>query len=379
MITLVVRCRVVSTPTPAEQQEQDKPAPAEHRRPSAPRRLSRRGWTVLVSGVLVVAFLIAGFVVPVPYVAIGPGPTYDTLGAVRDKTVVQIDGHAVTPTHGQLRMTTVQVSSDVTLFGAMGLWISGRYALAPREEYFPNGETEDEVSKENVKMFQDSQSNAEVAALRTLHYPIKVLAGEIVAGAPADKAIAPGDQLINVNGQVIHQQEDVRKALNGTKPGQKIAMVIKHGDEAPKTVSITLGTPPDDRKEGFIGLTAVDRADVKFKTTINLADVGGPSAGLIFALAIVDRLSGDDLANGQTIAGTGEIDVKGNVSPIGGIPFKMVSAREDGATTFLVPADNCAEAKERVPDGLQLIKVENLQGAIDALKNLKAHRPVPGC
>jgi PDZ domain-containing protein len=369
----------VSTPTPADQEQQDEPAAAEQKKRSPGRRLSRRGWTVLISSVLVIVFLIAGFVVPVPYVAIGPGPTYDTLGSVKDVTVVQIDGHEVAPTHGQLRMTTVQVSSDVTLFGALGLWISGRYALAPREEYFPDGETEDQVSKENVKMFQDSQSNAEVAALRTLKFPIKVLAGEIVAGAPADKAIAPGDQLINVNGNAIHQQEQVRAALLGSRPGQKIPIVIKHGAEAPKTVSITLGTPPDDRKEGFIGLTAVDRADVKFKTTINLADVGGPSAGLIFALAIVDRLGGEDLAAGQTIAGTGEIDVKGNVSPIGGIPFKLVSAREDGATTFLVPAENCAEAKERVPDGLQLVRVENLQGAIDALRNLKAHRPVPSC
>jgi Lon-like protease len=118
---------------------------------------------------------------------------------------------------------------------------------------------------------------------------------------------------------------------------------------------------------------------VPFKTEIHLQDVGGPSAGLIFSLAIVDRLKPLDLAAGKPIAGTGEIDVKGNVGPIGGIGFKLVAAAEDGAKVFLVPADNCAEAKADPPAELQLIKVENLAGAVKALQDLKAGNPVPGC
>ena len=144
-------------------------------------------------------------------------------------------------------------------------------------------------------------------------------------------------------------------------------------------MSVTLGKAPDDRQQGYMGIRGVDRADVPFKTTIHLQDVGGPSAGLIFSLAIVDRLTPDDLAGGQAIAGTGEIDVKGNVGPIGGISFKLVAAAEDGAKTFLVPADNCAEAKADPPAGLQLIKVENLSGAVQALEDRKAGKPVPGC
>lgn len=347
-------------------------------------RLSRRGWTVLLSFVIVVVLALAGAFVPVPYVALGPGPTYNTLGQLKDTQIVQIDGKQTYPTSGQLRMTTVSVDDHVTLFGAATLWVSGRFALAPRDEYIQPGETEEEVDQQNKKSFQDSQSNAEVAALRYLGYPVKVLVADVTTKAPADGVVAPGDRLLEVNGHKISVQEDVRPSLAGTTPGQTISVTYQHDKDAPVTKPLTLGrasdfNPDDQRSEGFMGLSPVDRADVDFTTTIHLQDVGGPSAGLIFALAIVDRLTPGELEAGRTVAGTGEIDVKGNVAPIGGIPFKMVAAREAGATTFLVPAANCAEAKEKVPDGLRLVKVDTLTSAVHALEDLQAGREVSGC
>lgn len=353
-------------------------------RPGQHWRLSRRGWTVLISFVVFVVLALVGGFVRVPYVALGPGPTYDTLGSVEGTPIVQVSGERTYPTSGQLRMTTVAVADDVTLFGAVALWVSGRHALAPREDYFRPGETEEDVERENKKMFQDSQSNAEVAALRYLGYPVKVLVQEITSGAPADNVIMPGDRLLVVNGKKITAQEDVRAALAGTAPSQTISVTLQREGQPEQTVSITLGrasdfNPDDQRSEGFMGLSPVDRADVPFQTTITLEDVGGPSAGLVFALAIVDRLTPGELEAGQSVAGTGEIDVKGNVTPIGGIPFKMVAAREAGATSFLVPAANCPEALERVPDGLRLIKVDTLSTAVRALEDMHAGRPVPSC
>jgi PDZ domain-containing protein len=362
----------VSTPSKEATPEADH-APARDER----WQLSRRGWTVLLSILIVIVLAVLGALVPVPFVALGPGPTYDTLGNVNGTEIVQVDGTTTHDTTGQLRMTTVSLKRDVTLFGAFGLWVSGRYALAPREEYIKPGQTEEDAQRQNVQMFQDSQSEAEVAALRYLHNPVKVVVDTVTQGAAADKIIQPGDKLVKVNGKDIHQQEDVVEAVKDTRPGQVIEVVLQR-DGQDKTVSVTLGKA-DDRSQGFMGISGVDRADVPFKTTIHLQDVGGPSAGLIFSLAIVDRLSGDDLAAGKTIAGTGEIDVKGNVGPIGGITFKLTAAAEDGAKTFLVPADNCAEAKADPPPDLQLIKVENLSGAVQALKDLKAGKPVPGC
>ncbi|WP_424184508.1 YlbL family protein [Actinokineospora sp. G85] len=359
---------------PATQPAPEQPRPA--------RGLTRRGWTVVLGTLLTLVFLVAGLFVPIPYVSLGPGPTYDTLGSIEDVQIVSVDGEQTYPTTGQLRMTTVSVNDEVTLFGAMGLWVSGRYALAPREEYFRPGETEEDITKQNTKLFQDSQSDAETAALRYLRYPTRVIAAQITAGAPADKVLKPGDQLVTVNGKAISTAAEVRGALTGTKPGDSVSIGFQR-DGVDTTTSVTLGKASDfgaeERAEGFLGLGPADRPDVPFKTSISLENVGGPSAGLMFSLAIVDRLTPGDLAGGHTIAGTGEIDPEGAVGRIGGIQFKLVGAREAGVTTFLVPEGNCDEARAATPEGLQLLKVGTLTEAVTQLENLKAGRPTVGC
>jgi Lon-like protease len=345
--------------------------------------LTRRGWTIVLSFVIAAVLGLVGGLVRVPYVSLGPGPTYDTLGSVNDQVVVQVEGEKTYRTSGQLRMTTVSISDDISLFGALGLWVSGRHALMPRDEYIGPGQTEEDLQRENTKMFQDSQSDAEVAALRYLDYPVKVVAQEVTRDAPADEVLEPGDQLIEVNGRPIDVQEDVREALEGTRPGQRVSITFQHEDEKERTRTVALGKASDfgsdDRAEGFLGLLPVDRADVDFETTIHLQDVGGPSAGLIFALAIVDKLTPGEMENGHTVAGTGEIDVKGNIGVIGGISFKLDAASDAGATTFLVPAGNCAEAKANAPEGLRLVKVDTLATAVDALEDIEAGRTPPSC
>ena len=113
--------------------------------------------------------------------------------------------------------------------------------------------------------------------------------------------------------------------------------------------------------------------------TISLGDIGGPSAGLMFTLAVIDKLTPGELNGGRFVAGTGTITQDGVVGPIGGIPFKMLAARAAGATTFLVPADNCAEAAANTPDGLALVRVATLDDALAGLDALRAGRPVTGC
>ena len=363
-------------PEARDQARDDQRAPRSRSRPG----MTRRGWTVLVSGVLIVVFGLLGAFVRVPYVAIGPGPTYDTLGEVNKVPVVQIDGQQTYPTSGQLRMTTVSLNDEVSLFGALGLWASGRYALAPREEYFRPGESDEQVQQQNVQQFQDSQSNAEVAALRHLGFPIKVLAQTVVEDAPASKILTAGDRLLNINGTPITNEDDVSAAVADTTPGQTVPITFQHGSEPPRTEQITLTTNPDpDQKNGFMGLQPIDRADVPFEVKISLQDVGGPSAGLMFALAIIDRLTPGEMVGGEHIAGTGEINEKGLVGAIGGISFKLVAAREEGANVFLTPAANCAEAASAAPDGLKLIKVTDLDSALSALDALTAGRPTPSC
>ncbi|GHC65345.1 S16 family serine protease [Streptomyces cinnamoneus] len=130
-------------------------------------------------------------------------------------------------------------------------------------------------------------------------------------------------------------------------------------------------------------LRHLHRSPKDVKVELSLADVGGPSAGLLFALGIVDKLDGDgrggDLTGGRTIAGTGTIEPDGKVGAVGGVSLKTQAARRDGATVFLVPKGECSEAQAELPKGLQLIPVTDLAGAVDALKALAAGQRVPSC
>lgn len=333
--------------------------------------MNRRTWTLLFSVVLVAVFGLLGTFARVPYVALGPGPTYDTLGDNEGTPVVRIDGERTYPTGGHLNMTTVSVTDQLSLFGALGLWASGRYALAPRELYFPPNKTEQQIEQENTKAFNDSQTSAEAAALRYLGYPMKVVVQEVVTGSPADGVVEPGDRLLEVNGQPVRDPESVSKAVARTKPGEEISIRLQRGEERPREVQVELADHPRQPGRGFIGVAPAERPDVDFDIEISLADVGGPSAGLMFALAIVDKLTPGEINGGHFVAGTGEIDAAGNVGPIGGINFKMVQAREAGAELFLVPEKNCAEAKAQAPEGLDLVKVATLD---DAVKNLEKYR-----
>lgn len=368
-----------ATTTAAQQQPQ--PTPPAQEPASVPRQrrgLTRRTWTLVFSATVVVVLGLVGAFVQVPYVALGPGPTFDTLSKVDGTQVVAVAGTRTYPTDGELRMVTVSLTNGTTLFAALGMWMSGKYALAPREDYFQPGESEQQVEQQNVQEFKDSQSNAEVSALRYLHYPVSAVAQDVVSGSPADGRIKPGDKLVLVNGRKVNSAEAVQAALANTHPGQTVDVVVQTGTQAPRDLRITLGKNPTG-KQGFVGITPASHANVPFKITISLSDIGGPSAGLMFALAVVDKLTPGNLNGGLPVAGTGEIDDQGNVLPIGGIPFKLVAARDAGATVFLTPADNCSEAETHVPAGLRLVKVTSLRSAITELADLKAGRPVPGC
>lgn len=341
--------------------------------------MNRRTWTLLTSVVLVVAFGLLGAFVPVPFVALGPGPTYNTLGVDGDRPVIQVDGQRTFPTEGHLNMTTVSVTDQLSLFGALGLWASGRYALAPRELYYPPGKTEVEIEKENTKAFQTSQTTAEAAALNYLGYPTKVIASEVVAGSPADGVLAPGDELISANGEPVSDAAALHAALAGSKPGERVGIRYRHGDEPERSAEVELAEHPKRPGQGYLGVAASERPVADFDVEIRLAEVGGPSAGLMFALAIVDKLTPGAITGGEFVAGTGEITPNGEVGPIGGIQFKMLRAREEGATTFLVPAGNCVEAKAQAPEGLELAKVGTLDEATDALDAIRSGQDPTAC
>ncbi len=326
---------------------------------------------VLVFGVLV-------SVVTVPYVSLGPGPTFDTLGEIDGKEVVDIEGTEVHPTSGHLNMTTVSQRDNLTLGQALTLWMSGREQLVPRDLVYPPDKSRDEIDEANNTDFRKSEDSAEYAALLYLKYPMAVTVETVNEDGPSAGKLQDGDAIDGVNNQPVANLDEFRALIKETKPGDTVTIDYRRKNGDLGVATITLGKHPDG-DQGYLGIGVLDAPWAPFSVDFNLANVGGPSAGLMFSLAVVDKLTTGDLNDGKFVAGTGTISGDGKVGPIGGITHKMLAAREAGATIFLVPAENCEEAKTAHEDGLELVKVETLDQAVAALKTLSAGGERPRC
>ena len=339
---------------------------------------SRRVATLVVALVPIVIFSLLLTAVTVPFVALGPGPTFDTLGEVDGKQVVDIDGAELHPTSGHLNMTTVSQSDGLTLGQALQLWVSGNEQLVPRDLIYPPDKSKDEIDEDNAGDFKQSEDSAQYAALSYLKYPEAVTVQNVSDPGPSEGKLHDGDAIDLVNDKPVANLEQFTALLKATKPGERLMIDYRRKDKSLGTTTITLGTNPD-RGYGYLGVGVLDAPWAPFTIDFNLANIGGPSAGLMFSLAVVDKLTTGDLNGGKFVAGTGTITSDGKVGPIGGITHKMYAAKESGATVFLVPAENCDDAKSAHDAGLQLIRVENLTGAIDGLKTYSAGGEPPGC
>jgi Lon-like protease len=325
--------------------------------------------TALAAALLALSLAVIGATLPVPFVALGPGPTYDTLGEFEGAPIITVDGLPSYPTSGHLNMTTVSVTDQLPLFTALSYWASGERRVVPREALFPSNRTTEEVQQENAAQFASSELNAVSAALAELDEPASVIVVGVVPGSPADGRLQLEDQLVTVAGTPVTTADSVAGALTGTRPGDRVPIVLRR-DGAEQTVDVVLGAS-GDRPQGFLGITPGLGAPPDADVRISLGGIGGPSAGLMFALGVLDRLTPGELTGGAFVAGTGAIGPAGDVSMIDGIPFKMIAARGVGATLFLVPAGNCAEAVSAVPEGLTLARVSTLDEAVTALDTVR--------
>ncbi|OSY42532.1 MULTISPECIES: YlbL family protein [Pseudonocardia] len=338
-----------------------------------------RSSTWLTALLVLLGLTVVGSVVPAPVVALGPGPTFDTLGDVDGTPVVSAEGLPTYPTEGHLNMTTVGVTDGITTIRALGLWASGTHRLAPRSSLYPPGRSTDEVTAENQQEFDSSIAYAEAAALNHLGLPTRVTVGTLTDDSPSAGVLEVGDEIRDVGGAPVTSVQALLDALAGTRPGEPLALTISRDGGAPREVTVTPAPHPSDPERAFLGITPATTPADGQRLSITLGDVGGPSAGLMFSLALVDKLTPGPLTGGRFVAGTGTINAEGQVGPISGIRFKMIKAQEVGAETFLVPAANCAEAASDAPDGLQLVRVGTLDEAVGALETLDAGGTPASC
>lgn len=322
---------------------------------------------------LLIALLFAAALTPLPYAIYSPGPTFDVLAEdADDAELIQIDGSEVDiyPADGEIRFTTVRSTprgERPTLLTLMGAWLAPDRAIIPYEVAHPSGQTIEEDEKQGQLLMESSQDAAKAVALTELGYDLEtsVQVLDVTEDGAAHGVLLADDVFLRVDGEPVERAQDVVDAVTAHEPGEDIPFRVRR-DGQRLDVEIA---PEEVDGEPRIGVVVGEDFEFPFDIKIRVDDaIGGPSAGLMFALAIYDTLTPGSLTGGEVIAGTGTVNAAGEVGPIGGITQKIAGAEDSGAELFFVPPDNCDDVAE-VDSDLRLVKAETMHDARVALEN----------
>lgn len=333
--------------------------------------MSQRTLAGLLAGPLLLALWVAVLVMPLPYVTYAPGVTVDVLGEEEGgQEIIQVNGQKTYRDDGQLRMTTVYVSQPkarINLLEVMSAWIDDEDAVYPYDAVYREDETPEEAERESSVQMVTSQDEAVAVALRELGYDISpvVQVAAVDKKMPADGALKVGDVLKTVGGTTIESPEDVGQAVIDSGVDKLLDFGISRDGE---DLTVTI-TPKDVDGQPLVGIVGGIGFDFPFDVDVNIdPDIGGPSAGLMFSLAIYDTLTPGSLTGDAVVAGTGTIADDGSVGPIGGIQQKIAAARQAEAKLFMVPPDNCDDALGAVNGDMILVKATTMSDAVAAIE-----------
>lgn len=326
-----------------------------------------------LAAMLAVPLLIGLFVVvgtqPLPYVTYRPGPTVDILAARDGKEIVEVSGHKAYRDDGELRMTTIYVDQpqdDVTLEELLRAWIDPKEAVYPYESVYAPEDTDESSDAESAVQMVSSQDSAIATALTELGYDVEpeIEVLHVDKDLPADGKLKVRDILLSVGGTEINSAEDVVTAVDKAPAGQPLTFVVRRKGQA-VTASITPREVDGDKR---IGITPGPGFTFPFDVSVDIGEnIGGPSAGLMFSLAIYDTLTPGSLTGGAVIAGTGEINADGTTGRIGGIQQKIAGAEAAGASLFMVPVGNCPDTTDLDPGDMRLVRVDTMHDAVEAI------------
>jgi PDZ domain-containing protein len=334
-------------------------------------------WALAVALIVLLALTF----LPTSYVIQQPGPVYNTLGttAAADGTevpLISVEGAETFPTDGSLDLLTVQVAGNrertPSWFELAKAWFDPSKAVMPIDVVFPHDQTTEERNEESAAMMVDSQNEATAAALTELGYDVnpRISVHSLTEESAAKGILEIGDVILEAEGEPVADAASLRDIVNAGD-GDPIDMLIERDGEE-QTVSVTpKEVEIDDEATWLIGVSLITDFDFPFEVTIQLNNVGGPSAGMMFALGIMDVLTPDELNGGESVAGTGTITADGTVGPIGGIRQKMWGALDADADWFLAPSANCDEVVGHIPGGLRVFSVETLDDSLDVLEAIR--------
>ncbi|WP_148572613.1 PDZ domain-containing protein [Nocardioides caldifontis] len=335
--------------------------------------MSRRTAASLLAILLLVVLGLQVARLSVPFVTVSPGVTVDVLGENGGEPVVDVEGHRTYPTDGEMRLTTVSVTNPeakVTLVGALAGWFDDDVAVLPYEAMYPDRSSAEQERAESAAQMVNSQDTAVAVALTELGYDLPTYAEVtgITPGGPSAKLLKPRDRILAVDGRPVEDVEDVFRLVGRLEVGEPATVEVRRGGED-RRVEITPTAAPDDPDRALLGILVGTGYEFPFDVRVGIDDtIGGPSAGLMFALSVYDVLTPGALLDGTVVAGTGSIDADGRVGPIGGIRQKIAGAEESGATLFLVPPDNCAVAVGAPVDSIELVRADTFSSALDSLQ-----------
>ena len=337
--------------------------------------MSRRTSSSLVASVLLAVLLYVAATMPVPYITMSPGPTVDVLAESRGEEIVQVDGAERYETEGRLQLTTIRLTGptqEVSIGEAITAWFDSSRAVYPREAFYRPDESEEEVDTQSAVQMVSSTDTAIAVALAELDYDLdkvtEVLA--VTEGSPAEGNLETGDQILTVNGTEIRNATQVARIVRRTEPGDEVTFELRRGGQE-RTVRVEPEPSEDDPDVPLVGIIVGPSYDFPFDVTVNIDEnIGGPSAGLIFSLAVYDTLTPGSLTGGTAVAGTGTINEAGRVGPIGGIQQKIVAAADSGSELFLVPPGNCESALALGLDEeeMRLVRAPSMTSAVESLE-----------
>jgi Lon-like protease len=293
-----------------------------------------------------------------PWYAIGPGPARAVQPLIRfeDRTRYESEGRFV--------MTSVRYTR-LTGFDMLLAWLDPDRAVVARSVLYPEGEDVLEKRERSISQMDSSKLDASVVVLAALTgYPKEhgdgVLVESVVPGCAADGELFPGDRIVSIDGEPIGRYRDASRAIEAAPSGSTLTFDLTVDGE-PETVDL-VREPCGDIEEPLVGIRMIN--SFPFDISISSGEIGGPSAGLMWALGLYDLLTSGDLTGGRTIAGTGVIALDGAVSPIDGIEEKLAAAADAGASVFLVPEGNEEAARASGDHGLELVPVATFDEAL---------------
>ena len=304
--------------------------------------------------------------IELPYLAFSPGPISDAADSV------VVDEAEVFPPDGELLMLTV-VSQDVNVFEAVIAGVDPTIDLVRKQAVRRPGETDEEYRNRVLQQMDDSNFRSVAVALDYLGFelvPTEVVINEFVEGVPAESVLELGDTIRAINDVPITTVMEVRSQIEGLEPGDTMEVTIER-DGVESTVTVELAEREDEPGVPMIGVVLGELTQPPFPVEIRAGDVGGPSAGMMHTLAIIDTLTEGELTKGRVVAGTGTIRMDGTIGNIGGIRQKVVAAEAAGADYILVPEGNYEDALTAEHDTIEIVPVGSINDALAFLEGLE--------